>query len=120
MKNPEIKSSNRTFWANQNESVTQPSGVDYDKLISSMNSNVKKVDDKRKKVESSIRDLRKQSYKDSDLSKEDNSSLERIDHKSIIPIPGLLIDSEDSGSDTRPPDSDWIAPHGPQWGPMTQ
>ncbi|MNV98002.1 hypothetical protein D3C71_1932000 [compost metagenome] len=85
-----------------------------------MNSNDKKLEDKRRNVQSSIRDLRKKSYKDSDLSNESDSSLEDIDQKSIIPVPGLLIGSEDSGSDTRPPDSDWIAPNGPQWNPMTQ
>lgn len=122
MKDPEIKSSSRTRWANQRESVAQPNGIDYSQLVGKINEKPQAQDMRGKKVESSVgrKDLRRKSYKIEDLNKDEDSSLADIDQKSIIPVPGMLIDPENSGSDTRPPDSDWIAPHGPQWGPMTQ
>jgi hypothetical protein len=99
-----VKITDKTRWIDQRVSINQPTGIDYEQLS-------KKIDNKK--------DLRKKSYKIEDLNLNENQSLKDIDKKSIIPIPGMLIDIENSNSDTRPPDSDWIAPHGPQWGPMT-
>lgn len=119
MKDFEIKSSNRTRWINQRESITQPNGIDYNQLFDKLKNN--NDNEKNLNVKSSVnkKDLRKKSYKMEDFSKEEDFSLSDVDKKSIIPIPGMLIDYENSDSDTRPPDSDWIAPHGPQWGPIT-
>ncbi len=65
-------------------------------------------------------DLRKEAFKDYDYSKHIDNELSSLDKNSIIPIPGSFISLENSDSQIKPPDSDWIAPHGPQWGPMLQ
>lgn len=109
-----IKSSQHTNWPSQKDAVTQPNGVNYNQL-SNLLKDQEKTQEKNQIV--SKRDLRKKSY--SVESDADDSALKEVDKSSIIPVPGLLIEHENSESDTKPPESNWIAPHGQQWNPMT-
>lgn len=122
--NPYIKTSERTCLPKTQEAVNQPLGIDYSKLANSM-SQLEEKDKRKIEKKSSVdgkllKDFRKISNNES-ISKEleENDSINNINKSSIIPVPGLMISFENSGSDTRPPDSDWVASHGPQWGPMT-
>lgn len=120
MSQPKIKSSQQTRWSNQRDHVEQPKGIDYNQLLESMNKESEK-DKSLEKKSGKFKDLRKKSYVfDKDTSVEQDESLKNLDKNSIIPVPGLMVEYEDSNSNQRPPDSNWIAPHGPQWGPMTQ
>lgn len=121
---PNIKSSQRTQLPLEQEAVKQPLGIDYDNLLKSM----KKVDEKKpvekrsslnKKI---VKDLRKFSNNEEGIAKEldENDMIKKLDQMSIIPVPGLAVEYELSGSEDRPPDTDWTVPHGSQWGPMTQ
>ena len=105
--NPKILSKNRISWPNILESVSQPS-IDYFDLEKSL----------KKKSRLKREDLRKESfYTKTDLSKDDDPDLQSISSDSLIPIPGMLIEYENSESGDSVPMSNWIAPHGPQWGP---
>lgn len=121
---PNIKSSQRTQLPLEQEAVKQPLGIDYDNLLKSM----KKVDEKKpvekrsslnKKI---VKDLRKFSNNEEGIAKEldEHDMIKKLDQMSIIPVPGLAVEYELSGSEDRPPDTDWTVPHGSQWGPMTQ
>lgn len=119
MNNPYIKSSQHTRWSDQREAVAQPNGINYDQLSRLMEKQASPSSLENKKEDAINRkDLRKVSFiEDNNL--KDDDSLKEIDNESIIPIPGMLIEHENSESDMKPPESNWIAPHGQQWGPMT-
>jgi hypothetical protein len=105
--NPKLLSKNRISWHNNSESVNQPS-LDYVDLENSL----------KKKKRLIREDLRKESfYTKTDLSEDDDPSLQNISSDSLIPIPGMLIEYENSESGDSVPMSNWVAPHGPQWGP---
>lgn len=118
--NPYIKTSERTVLVKNQEAVNQPLGIDYDKLMKSIGK-IDKPETIEKKSSLVVKDLRKTSNNESMIAKEleENDSIKQLDQSSIIPIPGLAVEYENGGSQDRPPDSDWQAPHGPQWGPMT-
>jgi hypothetical protein len=98
---------NRTSIFIENRSPNQPS-VDYGRLLHRLK-NIDSLD---------IEDFRKEAfYTKTDLSNAGDPSLERITEDSLIPIPGMLIEYENSESGDSVPMSNWVAPHGPQWGP---
>ena len=100
-----IVANTRVFLSDKVKSVKQPN-VDYLDLLQSLQD------------ESQIDDMRKTSfYTKTDLSKEDDQSISTISKESLIPIPGMLIEYENSESGDSVPMSNWVAPHGPQWGP---
>jgi hypothetical protein len=104
---PKMVSKNRISLPIKVESISQPS-IDYFDLEKSL----------EKKSRLKREDLRKESfYTKTDLSKEDDPDLQNISSDSLIPIPGMLIEYENSESGDSIPMSNQIAPHGPQWGP---
>ncbi|MDF2534306.1 MAG: hypothetical protein K0R18_463 [Bacillales bacterium] len=121
--NPYIKSSERTNLPKNQEAVNQPLGIDYSQLLGSMSKLDKIADERKTSLEKKsalegklVKDLRKTSNNES-ISKELEKTdlINDIQKSSIIPVPGLKIEYENSGSQDRPPDSDFIAPHGPVW-----
>lgn len=107
-----IKSSQHTLWLGQQGTTAQPNGVNYDQLAGLLKGNEEKTQVVSK------RDLRKKSYV-TELSDHKDETLKEVDKNSIIPVPGMLIEHENSESDMKPPESNWVAPHGQQWNPMT-
>jgi hypothetical protein len=106
--NPKITQKNKFTILQESESVSQPD-IDYGRLSSSL--------DKTTSADKP-EDLRKQSfYTKTDLSDEPAQELSKISKDSIIPVPGMLIEYENSESGDSVPMSNWVAPHGPQWGP---
>lgn len=92
--NPHIKSNGRTNWSSNRDVVAQPSGLNYEQLQKSISD----VDDKRNhsiKKESSVvrKDLRKLSSDDF-IAKDvnENDEVNKLDQKSVIPIPGLMFE----------------------------
>lgn len=102
-----IKSPNYTSWGNSNESVKQPNGVNYGQLFEKLSEAEKKVN--------KINDLRKSISKQSDSHTNVDESVQKLDKKSIIPVPGLMVEHENSESDWQP-SSEWHTPHGVNWG----
>lgn len=97
-----IKSPNYTSWGNSNESVNQPSGINYDQLFNKL-AEVKK---------SPMKDLRKPLSKQAT---EEEDAVSKIDKSSIIPVPGLMVEHENSESDWQP-SSEWQNAKGVFWG----
>lgn len=107
-----IKSPNYTSWGNSNESVKQPNNINYNQLFEKLSQK-----EKQEKEKSQVKDLRtlsKQSAQ-SHTHNEITDSVEKIDKKSIIPVPGLMVQHENSESDWQP-SSEWHTPHGVHWG----
>lgn len=111
----QIKNPNRTKWVDSNEVVQQPLSIDYKQLnerLASLNEN--KPLDLRK-------NLTRQSSDIDAINIEEDDTLKEISKGSLIPIPGFGENKfENSESDYKAPSSDWVAPHGPQWGSMTR
>lgn len=113
-----IKSRSYTKFADSVKVVKQPEGIDYNGLYNNLTpSKPKPAPSPNSEKEVVVKDHRKVKPKKFE---EIEDSTSNIDKKSIIPIPGLAIQYENSESDWKAPTSDWVAPHGPQWGPMTQ
>jgi hypothetical protein len=102
-----ISSSTKVFLQNAHNVIQQPE-IDYSSLMHVV----------EKKHRLKRHDLRKESfYTKTDLSDQNDPSLDHISSDSMIPIPGMLIEYENSESGDSHPMSNWVAPHGPQWGP---
>ena len=105
--NTKIMQKNRTIFLSSPQLSIQPN-IDYGRLFARLQKNtLDEVDDLRKEA----------FYTKTDLSSNDDPALEQISSDSLIPIPGMLIEYENSESGDSVPMSNWVAPHGPQWGP---
>ncbi|AEO93279.1 gp8 [Bacillus phage G] len=126
LKKPHISSNNRTNWSSPEETVSQPVGINYQQLI-------KDIEKKNIKRESSLvrkdlrKDLRKTSFRDEHFSNEleKNDSVNKLDQKSIIPIPGVMFDTLENNDGYSGKSGNWNdvtnnqLTNGPQWNPMT-
>jgi hypothetical protein len=108
--NIKMYNKNKVFLHESSQKSNQPN-IEYEDLLKNMKS--------KKRLHRE--DLRKESfYTKTDLSKDDDNSLKNISSDCLIPIPGMLIEYENSESGDSPPVSNWEAPHGPQWGPASR
>lgn len=104
-----IKITNKLLFNKNLAAVKQPDGVDYDLLLKQLSNNEKvNIKDcrKTKKVSNS-----------NEININESEKVKDIKKDNIIPIPGLVIEYENSESDWMP-SSEWHTPHGPQWTPM--
>lgn len=108
MNNLMMRSSNRTKVVFSNQNYNSIENLDYTKLSSELVSNRK-----------DLRTISKESNLYPNTKNINDKSLLDIQKDSIIPIPGVLIEHEKSETDMKPPESNWVAPHGPQWNSMT-
>lgn len=99
--NPKILQTRRVVLPKNNSSVVQPN-IEYSRLL--------KIVEKDNFTKESF-------YTLTDLSKEQEHELSNINKDSLIPVPGNLIEYENSESGDSVPMSNWVAPHGPHWGP---
>lgn len=104
--NPKIQQKNKFTSLSSSASTSQPN-IEYSRLLQLL-----KAQNNQKE------DLRKESfYNQTDLSNSEDNSVSKISSESLIPVPGMLIEYENSESGYSSPTSNWEAPHGPQWGP---
>lgn len=126
MKQPHITSNNRTNWSSEKKTSSQPKGINYQQLLDKLDN---KKEDKRFNIESSVnrKDLRKISFHDRNFSDEieENDIVNKLDQKSIIPIPGVQFDDLENNGNYSGKSGNWNdttnnqLSDGPQWNSMT-
>ena len=124
MKQPRIMSNSRTNWSPNEETVSQPSGINYESLIEKIG-NSKEI--KKDTGMDFRKDLRKQSFYDKNYSDEidKNDDVNKLDQKSVIPIPGVMFDDLENNGNYSGKSGNWNdvtnnqLTNGPQWNPMT-
>lgn len=124
MKDPYIQSNNRTNWSSEKETVSQPNGINYQKLIDAVSKTDKRISKKSSVVR---KDLRKKSNMHDNFSQELDAEdgVNKLDNKSIIPIPGVMFDDLENNGNYSGKSGNWNdtnnnqMSNGPQWNPMT-
>lgn len=97
-----LKSKNHTNWNSEREFVSQPTGINYSQLFEKLANNSNEVKDFRKNMTVHSSDSK-------------DEVIQNIHQESIIPVPGLMIEHENSESDWQP-SSEWQTSKGLNWG----
>lgn len=112
MFNPLLQDQHRATPRATPSQVSAPAGVDYESLARRLVGAhwEPEVEDD---VASGALDLRVATFTLDDMAPK--VEVGELEDKSIIPVPGLMINYEQDESTTAPIVSDWIAPNGPVW-----